>query len=98
MKEKTKKLDDSTIYVIPSAGAKPIKMIIEKEVISQPSNENFISQFINGLIDMETLFQLIEDNLTEEIYIGTTKMLLSKNKKSNNLPDCRVRMDGDENG
>ena len=98
MKEKTKKLDDSTIYVIPLAGAKPIKMIIEKEVISQPSNENFISQFINGLIDMETLFQLIEDNLTEEIYTGTAKMLLSKSKKSNNLPDRRVRMDGDENG
>ena len=98
MKEKTKKLDDSTIYVISSAGAKPIKMIIEKEVISQPYNKDFISQFINGLIDMETLFQLIEDNLTEEIYTGTAKMFLSKSKKSNNLPDCRVRMDGDENG
>ena len=87
MKEKTKKLDDSTIYITPSAGAKPIKMIIEKEVISQPSNENFISQFINGLIDMETLFQLIEDNLTEEIYIGTTKILLSKSK---NLIICPI--------
>ena len=98
MKEKTKKLDDSTVYVIPSAGTKPIKMIIEGEIISQPSNRDPISQFISGLIDMETLFQLIEDNLTEEIYTGTAKMLLSKSKKSNNLPDRRVRMDGDENG
>lgn len=98
MKEKTRKLDDSTVYVIPSAGSRPIKMIIEGEVISQPYNKDFISQFISGLIDMETLFQLIEDNLTEEIYTGTAKMLLSKSKKSNNLPDCRVRMDGDENG
>ena len=98
MKEKTKKLDDSTVYVIPSAGTKPIKMIIEGEIISQPSNRDPISQFISGLIDMETLFQLIENNLTEEIYTGTAKMLLSKSKKSNNLPDRRVRMDGDENG
>ena len=86
MKEKTRKLDDSTVYVIPSAGSKPIKMIIEGEIISQPYNKDFISQFINGL------------NLTEEIYTGTAKMLLSKSKKSNNLPDRRVRMDGDENG
>ena len=98
MKEKTRKLDDSTVYVIPSVGSRPIKMIIEGEVISQPYNKDFISQFINGIIDMETLFQLIENNLTEEIYTGTAKMLLSKSKKSNNLPDCRVRMDGDENG
>ena len=98
MKEKTKKLDDSTVYVIPSAGTKPIKMIIEGEIISQPSNRDPISQFISGLIDMETLFQLIENNLTEEIYTGIAKMLLSKSKKSNNLPDRRVRMDGDENG
>ena len=98
MKEETRKLDNSTVYVIPSAGSRPIKMIIEGEAISQPYNKDFISQFINGLIDMETLFQLIEDNLTEEIYTGTAKMLLSKSKKSNNLPDCRVRMDGDENG
>ena len=98
MKEKTRKLDDSTVYVIPSADSRPIKMIIEGEVISQPYNKDFISQFISGLIDMETLFQLIEDNLTEEIYTGTAKMLLSKSKKSNNLPDRRVRMDGDENG
>ena len=86
MKEKTRKLDDSTVYVIPSAGSRPIKMIIEGEVISQPYNKDFISQSINGL------------NLMEEIYTGTAKMLLSKSKKSNNLPDRRVRMDGDENG
>ena len=60
-------------------------MIIEKEVISQPSNKDFISQFINGL------------NLTEEIYAGTTKTLLLKNKKINNLPDCRELKDGDGN-
>lgn len=47
MKEKTRKLDDSTVYVIPSVGIKPIKMIIEKEIISQPSNEDFISQFVS---------------------------------------------------
>ena len=75
MKEKTRKLDDSTVYVIPSVGSRPIKMIIEGEVISQPYNKDFISQFINGIIDMETLFQLIENNLTEEIYTGTAKML-----------------------
>lgn len=86
MKEKTRKLDDSAVYVIPSAGSRPIKMIIEGEAIDQPSNEDFISQFINGL------------NLTEEIYTGTAKMLLSKNKKSNNLPDCRERKGDDGNG
>ena len=38
MKEKTRKLDDSTIYITPSAGAKPIKMIIEGGIVSQSSN------------------------------------------------------------
>ena len=75
MKEKTKKLDDSTIYVIPSAGAKPIKMIIEKEVISQPSNENFIFQFISGLIDMEILFQLIMKN-----YFATSASIMNQRR------------------
>lgn len=93
MKEKTRKLDDSTIYIISPEGSKPIKMIIEGEIVSQPSNRDPISQFINGLIDMETLFQLIEDNLTEEIYTRIAKMLLSKNKKSNNLPNCREPKD-----
>ena len=41
MKEKTKKLDDSTIYIISPAGSKPIKMIIEGEIVSQPSKRNF---------------------------------------------------------
>ena len=98
MKEKTRKLDDSTIYIIPSAGAKPIKMIIEGEIVSQSSNRNPISQFISGLIDMETLFQFIENDLTEEIYVGITKALLLKNKKFNNLPDCRELKDGNDNG
>ena len=61
-------------------------MIIEGEVISQLSNGDFISQFIDGL------------NLTKEIYVGITKALLLKNKKFNNLPDCRELKDGDGNG
>lgn len=93
MKEKTKNLDDSTIYVIPPTGSTPIKMIIEGEIVSQPFNRDPIPQFISGLIDMETLFQFIENDLTEEIYTGIAKVLLSKNKNLIICPNCGARMD-----
>lgn len=75
-----------------------VKMIIEGEIASRPSNRDSIFQSINGLIDMEILFQFIENNLTEEIYMGVAKALLSKNKNLIICPSDGTKMDGDENG
>ena len=76
MKEKTRKLDDSTVYVIRSAGTKPIKMIIEEEIVSQPSNRDPIFQFISRLIDMEILFQLIMEN-----YFATSASIMNQRRE-----------------
>ena len=75
-----------------------VKMIIEGEIASRPSNRDSIFQSINGLIDMETLFHFIRNNLTEEIYTGIAKAFLSKNKNLIICPSYGTKMDGDENG
>lgn len=51
MKEKTRKLDDSAIYIISPAGSKPIKMIIEGEIVSPVmAMANFYQVFKNERI------------------------------------------------
>lgn len=56
--------------------------------MSRPSDKEFISQYNSGLISMETLLQLIENDLEEMIYAETIKVISSSNKNKIFCPCC----------